>query len=98
MARVRQVERLAGLPGVGRESVRTSRKSPDRATTALHDKNAQTQTIEPATPRVDDHQLSAPELHVVVRVPRCSAGKSTARAAQHRRAPRILMGLPVLAA
>ena len=85
MARARQVERLAGLPGVGRESVRTSRKSPDRATTALHDKNAQTQAIEPATPRVDDHQLSAPKLHVVV-------------AAQHRRAPRILMGLPVLAA
>ena len=95
MARALQVERLAGLPGVGRESVRRSRKSRDRATMALHDKNAQTQTIEPATPRVDDHQLSAPELHVVV--PRCSAGKSTARAAQHRRAPRM-MGLPVLAA
>ena len=84
MARARQVERLAGLPNVGRDAVRTS-WSADRATTALHDKNAQTQTIEPATPRVDDHQLSAPKLHVVV-------------AAQHRRAPRILMGLPVLAA
>jgi hypothetical protein len=51
MARARQVERRADLPGV----VRTSA---DRATTTFHDKKMRTHAT-PVAPRADDHQPSS---------------------------------------